>query len=209
MKSTVFRHDSLSRHVRLAGRISSALLLLLVFLSAGCNRDPKKFLAKGNASYDQGKYSEALIYYGRAIQLDPRYAEAHFKLSQTQLKLMSWSAAFAELQRTVELQPDNWEAQRELGRLQLAGGQKQEAKDRALLILKSNPGNVEAQLLLSDADATLGNQKEALTEARETVEMAPNNATAFENLGLLQQRTGAFREAEANAPLSSRSSLRP
>jgi len=68
----------------------SILFLLLVIFCAGCNRDPKKFLAKGNASYEHEKYPEALIYYGRAIQLDPRNAEAHFKLAQTQLKLKSW-----------------------------------------------------------------------------------------------------------------------
>jgi len=105
MKSTVFRHDFPRRFVRLVGRSTSALCFLLVIFSVGCNRDPKKFLAKGNASFEQGKYPEALIYYGRALQLDPRYAEAHFKLAQTQLKLKSWTGAFTELRRTVELQP--------------------------------------------------------------------------------------------------------
>src|SRR5579864_5229449 len=94
----------------------AAFLLLGGLFSAGCNRDPKKFVAKGNQAFDQGKYPDAIIYYGRALQLDPRSAEAHFKMAQTQLKMRSWSAAFAELQRTLELQPDNWEAQLDLGR---------------------------------------------------------------------------------------------
>jgi len=85
-------------------------LLLLLLVCAGCNRDPKKFLAKGDQSFDSGKYPEALIYYGRALQLDPRFADAHFKLAETHLKMKSWAAAFNELQRTVELQPENWKA---------------------------------------------------------------------------------------------------
>src|SRR5882762_7939608 len=101
MKSMLFHHDFPRRYSWLVGRASSVPFLLLVIFSAGCNRDPKKFLAKGNASYEHEKYPEALIYYGRAIQLDPRNAEAHFKLAQTQLKLKSWSGAFAEFQRTV------------------------------------------------------------------------------------------------------------
>src|SRR6267142_1150912 len=153
MKFSTFQHDFRRHNPRLPGRVVAAFLLLFVLFSAGCNRDPKKFLAKGNASFDQGKFPEALIYYGRAIQLDPRYAEAHFKLAQTQIKLSSLAAAFGELRRTVELQPDNWEAQLDLGRLQLVAGQKQEAKERAQLVLKANPANVEAQLLLSNADA--------------------------------------------------------
>src|ERR1700747_298489 len=111
MKSKVFGHNFSRRLMRLVGRASFVLFLLLAIFSAGCNRDPKKFVAKGNASFDQGKYPEALIFYGRAIQLDPRYAEAHFKLAQTQLKLKSLAGAFNELQRTVELQPENWPAQ--------------------------------------------------------------------------------------------------
>src|SRR5258708_19007708 len=173
MKSMPFLNDFARRHTGLAGRGPSILFLLLVILCAGCNRDPKKFLAKGNASYEHEKYPEALIYYGRAIQLDPRNAEAHFKLAQTQLKLKRWSRAFTEFQRTVELQPDNWQAQLDLARLQLACGQKQQANDRAQLILKSNPSNVDAQLLLSDADATLGNSADALKEANDAVPMAP------------------------------------
>src|SRR4029077_6917235 len=82
-------------------RIFAALSVLVLLFCSGCNRDPKKFIAKGNQSFDQGKYPDALIYYGRALQLDPRFAEAHYKLAQTHLKMKSWAAAFGELQRTV------------------------------------------------------------------------------------------------------------
>src|ERR1700745_2309858 len=101
MKSSIFHFGIFRFPLQTTWRTPAALLFLLLIFCVGCNRDPKKFLAKGNASFDQGKYPEALIYYGRAIQLDPRYAQAHFKLAQTQIKLKSFSAAFAELQRTV------------------------------------------------------------------------------------------------------------
>ena len=141
------------------GHRLALLFSLAVVLLAGCNRDPKKFLAKGNQSFDQGKYPDALIYYGRALQLDPRFAEAHFKLAETHLKMKSWASGFSELQRTVELQPDNWKAQLELGQLQLAAGHANEAKDRAQMVLKANPNDVEAQMLLADSDSALGNTK--------------------------------------------------
>src|SRR5258707_13649773 len=123
MNSSVICPASDRPHQWFSGKAATSLLLLVLLFSVSCNRDPKKFLAKGNQSFDQGKYPEALIYYGRALQLDPRFAEAHFKLAETHLKMKSWAAAFNELQRTVELQPENWKAQLELGRLQLAGEQ--------------------------------------------------------------------------------------
>jgi tetratricopeptide (TPR) repeat protein len=179
-------------------RTSTSLVLLASFLCSGCNRDPKKFVAQGNQSFDQGKYPDALIYYGRALQLDPRLAEAHFKIAQTHLKMKSWNAAFGELRRTVELQPDNWAAQLELGRLELAGGKQKDSKDRAQLILKSQPNNVDSQLLLADADAALGNTKEAIEDANAAIAMAPERASSYLNLAQILIRAGNLKDAETN-----------
>src|SRR5208283_1265790 len=112
------------------------LLLALFGLGTGCNRNPtvrkQKFLEQGNHNFDQGKFPEAIIFYGRALQIEPRFAEAHHKLAQCYLKQGSWALAYHELSRTVELEPENWPAQTELGQILLAAGKGQEAKDRAL-----------------------------------------------------------------------------
>jgi tetratricopeptide (TPR) repeat protein len=157
-----------------------------------------KFIAKGDQSFGQAKYPEALIYYGRALQINPRLPEAHYKLAQTHIKMKSWPAAYTELLRTVELQPENWPAQLDLGRLELAGGKKQEAKDRAEKILKSNANNIDAQLLLADSDAALGDVKKAIEEANIAIQMAPDRASSYLNLSQLQVRDGDPKSAEAN-----------
>ncbi len=113
-------------------------ILLFSFGQAGCSRDPnvrkQKFLAQGNQAFQKGDFSVAAISYGRAIQIDPRFAEAHFKLAQTRMKMNSWAEAYRELKRTIEIEPENWPAQLGLAQLELAGGKRQEARDRALLI---------------------------------------------------------------------------
>src|ERR1700682_166666 len=95
------------------------VLVLLTAFGGGCSRDPnvlkRKFLEKGNRNFEQGKYPEALIYYGRALQIDPRFSEAHYKMAQCHLKQGSWAAAYQELQRTIDLQPENWLAQLDFG----------------------------------------------------------------------------------------------
>jgi tetratricopeptide (TPR) repeat protein len=125
--------------------IPLALCLSLGLLAASCNRDPnmrkQKAMAHGNEEFDHGKYAEAMIYYGQALQIDPYYADGHYKLAQAHLKVGSWTSAFREFSRTVELQPDNWPAQLQLAELTLRSGKAQEAKDRALVILRSNPTN--------------------------------------------------------------------
>src|SRR5579859_7745693 len=179
-----------------------ALALSLLGLSFGCNRDPNvrklTFLAQGDHAFQQKKFAEAVIDYGRALQIDPRFAEAHYKLAQCYLKQELWAVAYQELLRTVNLRPDDWPAQLDLGHLLLMGGKGQDAKDRALVILRSNPGNSDAQILVSGADALLGNSKEALEEAQTAVRMAPNRSEAYLHLGLLQARYGAYQESEKN-----------
>ena len=101
------------------------LSLALALLTVGCKKDPKKFLEQGNASFSEGKYSEALIYYRRALQADPRFAEAHYRMGLTQMKLGNWPAAYQELSRVVDLQPDHWKAQLDLGQLELASSKRQ------------------------------------------------------------------------------------
>jgi tetratricopeptide (TPR) repeat protein len=174
------------------------LAAVLCLVCLGCNRDPMKFIAKGDESFGQAKYPDALIYYGRAVQLNAHLPEAHYKLAQTHLKMKSWSAAYAELSRTVELQPENWPAQVDLGRLEFVSGKRQNAKDRAEKILKSDPNNIDAQLLLADSDAALGDLKTAIEEANVAVKMAPDRASSYLNLAQLQVRDGDPKSAEAN-----------
>jgi len=199
MNDRHFLHTALKVHARV---LLLSCVTLFLLLATGCHTDPnakrQKFLEKGNHEFDQRQYSAALIYYGRALQVDPHFAEAHYKLAQTQLKLNNWGPAYLELQRTVELQPENWQAQLELGQLQLAGGKREEAKKTALMILGANAQNADAKILLASAETALGNLPEALRNAQEAVALAPNRATAYLNLGQIQLRNGNTAEAEAS-----------
>lgn len=178
------------------------LVLSLITLSAGCSLDPNvrklKFVAEGDHRFQQEKYAEAIIEYGRALQIDPQFADAHYKLAQCYLKQNLWAGAYQELLRTVNLRPDDWAAQLDLGKLLLSAGKGEQAKVRANILLKGSPKNLEAQILLSDADTLLGNSKDAVEEAREAVRIAPDNANAYLNLGLVLARSDEHPEAEEN-----------
>ena len=97
-------------------RVVRLLLLssLLLVVSTGCSRDPnvrkQKFFDSGEKYFAKGKYREAAIQYANATQIDSRFAEAHYKLSQAYLKLGDSNRAFQELSRTVELSPENYRA---------------------------------------------------------------------------------------------------
>jgi tetratricopeptide (TPR) repeat protein len=174
----------------------------MLALGVSCNRDPavrrQKAIERGDKEFSQGKYPEAVIYYGQALQADSHSAQAHFKLGQAHMKLGSWASAYREFARTVELEPENWPAQLQLAELSLRGGKAQDAKDRALLVLKNDPKNSDAQIVLSSADTSLGDSKAAVQEAIEATHMAPDRPGVFLQLGLLYAKNGDATKAEEN-----------
>src|SRR5437879_6578239 len=101
-----------------------ALGLTLALVLTGCTRDPnvekQKYFESGQRYFARGKYRDARIQYLNALHLDSRYADAHFQLGETYLKLRDWNSAYQELSRTLEPNPDNYHAHLHLANLLLS-----------------------------------------------------------------------------------------
>src|SRR6201997_5898273 len=94
---------------------------VIAALFTGCSRDPnvrkQKYFDSGEKYFAESKYREAVIQYLNAVQIDPRFTQAHYELSQAYLKLGDKNHAFQELNRTVELSPDDYHARAEIANL--------------------------------------------------------------------------------------------
>lgn len=177
-------------------------LMQLCLIVSGCLRDAntrkQKFIAEGDHYATQLKYPEALLTYGRALQIDPKSPDVHYKIAKCHLNLADWTSAYRELQRTLELDPQNRGARLDLGYLYLAAGKPEEAKNTALTILKSTTRDLDAQLLLASSDAQLNNMQDSLREAADAVKLFPDKEDAYVNLAGIQQKAALFQDAEAN-----------
>ena len=124
------------------------LVLLAGALAAACSTDPEKekveYLESGQEYFQKGKYAEAGIQFRNAIQADQNYAEAHYQLARTFVRLGEWRGAYQELQITVELEPDHFDAQLELATLLLATGEYDQAQEKAC----GMPGTLVFDLVL-------------------------------------------------------------
>src|SRR5260370_24933779 len=97
-------------------------LLLVCSLAAtlftGCSRDPnvrkQKYFESGERYFARSKYRQAAIQFSNAVQVDPRFAQAHYQLAQTYLKLRDFNRAYQALSRAVELAPHHYPAHRHL-----------------------------------------------------------------------------------------------
>ena len=89
-------------------------LLIAAFTLASCSLNPeakkKKYLERGAAYFDKGQYREANMEFENAIQIDPKFADAHYRLAQSLMKQGDWSHAYQELTRAVEFDPTQLES---------------------------------------------------------------------------------------------------
>src|SRR5215467_4891341 len=193
----------MTSHERFAGSIvlgTAACMMLL--LSCGCFRDPnvrkKEYLTAADDYFSQGRYKEAKIYYGKALQIDPQMANAHFGLARSSMQSGDIKTAYQEFNRTITIDPSNTDAQLAVGEILLAGGAKREARDKALEILSQHADNSRAQLLLANSDLAIGDLDAALTEASKAVELTPGQAITHVNLAVMQERKKDLEGAEAS-----------
>src|SRR5215212_1330504 len=93
------------------------ILIITLGLSGCKNAEASKaeHLQRGEAFLKDKKYQEASLEFRNAIQLDDRFASAHWGLAQAYEGLQRWSEMIDELKRAVELDANNMEARVKLG----------------------------------------------------------------------------------------------
>jgi len=111
----------------------------IAILLSGCSHDPnvrkQKYLESGERYLEKGKYPEAIIQFANAVQVDPRFAEAHYQLGRAYLKTQDWAHAYQELTRTLELEPEKFSAHFDIASLLIAGSDFSQAKEHVDWVL--------------------------------------------------------------------------
>jgi tetratricopeptide (TPR) repeat protein len=98
-----------------------ALCVLVTSLLAATGCATKQgYVAKGNKLFDAGKYAEASLNYRKAIQKDPQYGEAYYRLGLSAIKQDQAAQAYQDLFRAVQLLPNNIDAKEKFADVCLA-----------------------------------------------------------------------------------------
>jgi tetratricopeptide (TPR) repeat protein len=90
------------------------VLIVSLLAACGCSATKQFSVAKGNKLYAAGKYEEAILNYRAAIQKDPVYGEAYYRLGLAAVKLNQAAPAYQSLLRAVQLLPGNFDAKKNL-----------------------------------------------------------------------------------------------
>ena len=89
---------------------AAVAVCVLGMVLTGCSGNPnekkQRYLESGQRYFDKGQYREAEIQFQNALQVDARFAEAHYKLALAAMRLGDGRTAVNELMTTVQIQPD-------------------------------------------------------------------------------------------------------
>src|SRR5258708_1262134 len=146
-------------------RIAILTALSLIVLT-GCSRNPAavrdRNIHAGQKYFDQHKYDEASLEFRRALQADPRSADAEYRLGLSYIQLRRWAEAYRAFDQAVAIDPANMNARVQLAELDLASNRLQEAQQQADEILKLNNTDVKGLILKGRVAVSL--EKEPETE---------------------------------------------
>ena len=170
-------------------------------LWAGCSSDPnqrKLNYLKGGEKYLQvGKYREAVIEFRNALQIDPRFAEAHYQLGRAYLELKDPKSAYRELNSAVALDPNHRDAQLELAAMFVAVRQYQQAQTILEKVLGADPKNIRAHMILAEKYTATRELPKAIAELKTLNELDPHRVEGYGALGAVYLAAGQVPEAEA------------
>ena len=178
-----------------------AAVCVLAALLTGCSRDPnvrkQKYLESGQRYFDKGQYREAEIQFENAIQVDARFADAHYKLALAAMKLGDLRTAVQELSTTIQLQPDQYAAHLDLANLLILTGYFSDAKQHLDLLEKKRPDS-DFYLARANYYAGMKDTTAALADMQKALQLDPSRSDSYLNLAMLQMHGEQWDAAEAN-----------
>ena len=135
-------------------------MAVLLVGATGCKANPekakKKYLESGLNYVDKKQYDAAVIQFKKALQVDPKYSEAHYQLGMAYLRQPNQTQqtvrdGYLELHKATDLDPKNLKARLEMGNLLWAFREFAGAEEQARYIIKRDPNNADGYTLLGTA----------------------------------------------------------
>jgi tetratricopeptide (TPR) repeat protein len=154
-----------------------------------------EWFRRGNASFMQKDYLQAIDCYRRALALSPGTPELHFNLGNTFLELKNWDEAIGCFQRTLALAPDFTDAHVNLG----IAYYEQKSVERAIACyrraIELAPDRADILYNLGLAFHDLLRLDDAVAWYRRALAVRPDFAEAHNNLGHALQERGELEAA--------------
>src|SRR5215813_7867549 len=94
-------------NLRLMSRmvVLNAAFMICMMANLRAERTAKAYFSRGNENYQKGDFAAAAADYTRAIELDPKYADAYQQRADVWEKTKQYDSALKDIQKAIELAP--------------------------------------------------------------------------------------------------------
>lgn len=164
-------------------------------LNTDLNTEAQTYNNLGITFSKQGKFAEAILFYQRALALEPNYVTAYYNLGNAFKRVGKISEAIEVYQRALALNPHSAEMHLNLGNIFQEQGQfaKAIASYQQALIL--NPNYLEAHYNQGIALSKQGKIDEAIKCYQYVLTLNANDVEAHNNLGIALGEQGKIDQA--------------
>jgi tetratricopeptide (TPR) repeat protein len=131
-----------------------------------------------------GNYIDAQKAFGKAIELNPQYAQAYLARGAGYGIFGNYQQAISDFNEAIELNPQNATAYYSRGLTFSVLGNYQQAITDYNKAIELNPQYAGAYFSRGIAYSSLGNNQQAIADYNKTIELNPQNAEAFYNRGV-------------------------
>ncbi len=188
---------------RILRTILCALALALMVAMAGCANPEKaknEYLHRGESFLKEGRFQEASIEFRNAIQIDERFAAAHWGLALAYEGLQRFPESIDALKRTIDFDQNHLDARVKLANYYLVSRPPQIAAAEQLAndVLQKNPNHIEGIILRASVlSAQNRSAEEVLAEINRAVSLDPKRIETYLSLArfhLLRNDPGKAEE---------------
>jgi tetratricopeptide (TPR) repeat protein len=149
----------------------------------------------GAAVLQKGRTDEAISQFQYALQINPNYERAHFRLASALLQKGRVDEAIAQFLDALEIDPDRGEVHNSLGCALLRQGRVAEAAGHFQKALQLNPDYPQAHYNLGNILLEKGSVDDAIAQYQYALQIKPDYAQAQVNLGGALLQKGRVDEA--------------
>jgi tetratricopeptide (TPR) repeat protein len=84
-----------------------ALLAGIIMITSSCITTATTYLNKGNKYFDEENWTQAIVEYNKAIEMDPEMVEAYNNRGSAYIELGEFEKAIADYTKSIEIDPTN------------------------------------------------------------------------------------------------------
>ncbi len=171
----------------------ASVLAVLTLNDAAQYNHARSFYNIGYGLAKKGEVKDSIIYYQKALKIDPDYTEALNNLGAQYRKLGDWESARDAWEKAVEIDPNFQEGLNNLGTYWAQAGDLKKAENYFIRAVDANPNYFKALYNLGSLYLKHGRYRSAAERLAQASFIEKDNPKVYYNLALAYEQISAFQ----------------